>query len=224
MPEHGRKTTKAAGRPLAPAKRADAASRKEKILDAAEAEFAHRGFEGARIDTIAQAAGVNKALIYYYFKNKRALLEELIQRLLVLVTAEKEGAYTTLRPGDADFLDAVIRRTTRTLQERLPIFTVLCMEALKDDHHNPALLRVFDKMVKAGIDQAERHGYSLVWREESRVPAFFFEALPLLFFVLLKGAWASHYKVDEAGLEEEFFHHFASVYRSWGSVVLRKRK
>jgi AcrR family transcriptional regulator len=119
------KRTRSAGRPPAPAKPEEAARRREKILDAAEAEFAHRGFEGARIDAIAEAAGVNKALIYYYFKGKRALLEELTERLLVLVTAEKEDAYASLRPGEADFLDAVIRRTTKTLQERMPIFTIL---------------------------------------------------------------------------------------------------
>jgi TetR/AcrR family transcriptional regulator len=36
-------------------------------------EFAHEGVAGARTDAIARAAKVNKALLYYYFKDKEAL-------------------------------------------------------------------------------------------------------------------------------------------------------
>src|SRR5258707_4389418 len=43
------------------------------ILNAAVAEFSHEGLAGARTDAIARAAKVNKALLYYYFKDKDAL-------------------------------------------------------------------------------------------------------------------------------------------------------
>ncbi len=43
------------------------------ILQAAVQEFAHQGIAGARTDAIARAAKVNKALLYYYFKDKEAL-------------------------------------------------------------------------------------------------------------------------------------------------------
>jgi TetR/AcrR family transcriptional regulator len=48
------------------------ASRKA-ILRAALAEFAQEGLAGARVDAIADAAGVNKALLYYYFHDKETL-------------------------------------------------------------------------------------------------------------------------------------------------------
>jgi TetR/AcrR family transcriptional regulator len=44
-----------------------------RILDAATCEFSSNGLAGARTERIAEAAGVNKALIYYYFKGKDAL-------------------------------------------------------------------------------------------------------------------------------------------------------
>jgi TetR/AcrR family transcriptional regulator len=44
-----------------------------RILDAAVAEFASYGLAGARTDRIAQTAGVNKALLYYYFQSKEKL-------------------------------------------------------------------------------------------------------------------------------------------------------
>jgi AcrR family transcriptional regulator len=43
------------------------------ILRAAAQEFAEHGIAGARTDAIAQQAKVNKALLYYYFKNKETL-------------------------------------------------------------------------------------------------------------------------------------------------------
>ena len=53
-------------------RRQPAASRKA-ILQAALEEFAREGLSGARMDAIADAAGVNKALLYYYFQDKDAL-------------------------------------------------------------------------------------------------------------------------------------------------------
>jgi TetR/AcrR family transcriptional regulator len=44
-----------------------------RILDAALSEFAAHGLAGARTDRIANAAGVNKALLYYYFESKENL-------------------------------------------------------------------------------------------------------------------------------------------------------
>src|SRR5512142_2494291 len=46
---------------------------RQAILDAAAREFAVEGAAGARTDEIARAAGVNKALLYYYFKDKETL-------------------------------------------------------------------------------------------------------------------------------------------------------
>jgi TetR/AcrR family transcriptional regulator len=46
---------------------------REAILHAALKEFAQEGVAGARTDAIARAAGVNKALLYYYFGDKETL-------------------------------------------------------------------------------------------------------------------------------------------------------
>lgn len=43
------------------------------ILEAAAREFAAHGVAGARTDAIAREAQVNKALLYYYFKDKETL-------------------------------------------------------------------------------------------------------------------------------------------------------
>src|SRR5215472_9046075 len=53
-----------------------------KILAAAERAFAGEGLAGARTDAIAAEAGVNKALLYYYFSSKEALYEAVIEEQL----------------------------------------------------------------------------------------------------------------------------------------------
>ncbi len=50
--------------------------KREQILRAAAAQFAEKGYEGASIRAIAEAAGVNIAMISYYFGGKRGLYEE----------------------------------------------------------------------------------------------------------------------------------------------------
>ena len=49
------------------------AEARDRILDAALTEFAAHGLAGARTERIAAAAGVNKALLYYYFESKEKL-------------------------------------------------------------------------------------------------------------------------------------------------------
>jgi len=51
----------------------DAVRTQRALLDAAVAEFSEHGLDGARIDSIAEQAGVNKRLIYYYFGGKDGL-------------------------------------------------------------------------------------------------------------------------------------------------------
>lgn len=50
-------------------------STEEKILIAAKNIFIAKGMAGARMQDIANEAGINKALVHYYFKNKQQLFE-----------------------------------------------------------------------------------------------------------------------------------------------------
>jgi len=68
------------------------------ILNAALAEFAQEGLAGARVDSIAEAAGVNKALLYYYFRDKDTLYAATLDRFFgplhdrIMVVFEEPGS------------------------------------------------------------------------------------------------------------------------------------
>jgi TetR/AcrR family transcriptional regulator len=61
------------------AERAD--QTRARILEAAIREFAENGLSGARTEQIAESAGVNKALLYYYFTGKDALYNAALEAM-----------------------------------------------------------------------------------------------------------------------------------------------
>jgi AcrR family transcriptional regulator len=66
----------------------DAEATKERILDAASAEFADHGLAGARVDAIAERANANKQLIYAYFGSKEKLFAAVLGRKLGALAEE----------------------------------------------------------------------------------------------------------------------------------------
>ncbi|MEN9063533.1 TetR/AcrR family transcriptional regulator [Ponticoccus litoralis] len=84
------------GRP----KETDSTDLRDRILDAAELEFADHGYNGARMRDIAARAGVNLALIGYYNGSKGALFEEVVRRKGARIAAARHAN-----------LDALLART-----------------------------------------------------------------------------------------------------------------
>lgn len=61
-------------------KRSSDPNARDRILRAAEKVFARQGYKGATIDAISSTAKVNRALLYYYFKDKEALYNSLVEQ------------------------------------------------------------------------------------------------------------------------------------------------
>lgn len=64
----------------------DSEATRQRILEAAVAEFAQFGLAGARVDRIAEAAKSNKQLIYQYFVNKEQLFRTVVAQELARAT------------------------------------------------------------------------------------------------------------------------------------------
>ncbi|MGB6008525.1 TetR family transcriptional regulator [Castellaniella sp.] len=88
--------------PIAPASRTaappsrDTDRSKAAILGAACDEFSEYGFAGGRVDRIAERAGVNKRLIYYYFGNKDALFLAVLESTYADIRAAEQGLHLDL--------------------------------------------------------------------------------------------------------------------------------
>ncbi len=53
----------------------------EKILNAAQTVFIKKGMDGSRMQEIADEAGINKALLHYYFRTKQKLFEAIFKKV-----------------------------------------------------------------------------------------------------------------------------------------------
>jgi AcrR family transcriptional regulator len=60
----------------------DSEETRAQILTAAIAEFSQHGFEGARVDAIAQRSSMNKQAIYYYFGSKDGLYSAALENAM----------------------------------------------------------------------------------------------------------------------------------------------
>ena len=99
-----------------------------RILDAATREFSENGLVGARTEQIAEAAGVNKALIYYYFQGKEALyiaaLESVAQRV---VANSSRGLFLDCSAGER-YLHFALNHFDRIYSE--PVFQKLMQQEM----------------------------------------------------------------------------------------------
>ena len=81
------------------AERAD--QTRARILEAALTEFSSKGLAGARTEQIAEAAGVNKALLYYYFESKEKLYEAALEMAGARVRDRSMAVFTlNASPGE----------------------------------------------------------------------------------------------------------------------------
>ncbi len=85
--------------------RRDPERNQERILKAATGEFARFGLGGARVDRIAERAGANKRMLYYYYGNK----EDLFLAVLEAAYARIRNAEQKLHLGDLDPEEGVRR-------------------------------------------------------------------------------------------------------------------
>src|SRR5882757_9143191 len=77
----------------------------QRILDAAHAVFVRRGTAGARMQEIAAEAGVNQALLHYYFRSK----EQLAQAAFARAASQLMPAVIAVMASDGELEDKVAR-------------------------------------------------------------------------------------------------------------------
>ncbi|MBW2062132.1 MAG: TetR family transcriptional regulator [Deltaproteobacteria bacterium] len=73
-------------------------SAEQRILAAASAEFADKGFYGARTQTIADAAGLNKAMLHYYFRSKDNLYRTVLKDNFTRIWRQLEEIFLQQEP------------------------------------------------------------------------------------------------------------------------------
>jgi TetR/AcrR family transcriptional regulator len=97
--------------PRTQAERAD--QTRANILVAAVSQFSENGLAGARMELIAEAAGVNKALLYYYFRSKEALYEAALESVADGVRASSVAVLEANSSAGERFLSSTLNHFDR---------------------------------------------------------------------------------------------------------------
>jgi TetR/AcrR family transcriptional regulator len=132
------------------------------ILAAAERIFAKSGLAGARTDAIAAAAGVNKALLYYYFKGKESLYEAVVEehfrefnrQALEVLTAPGPARAVLLRYVSLHFDFISARHQSAPLFQQLMMAGGKFLERLIRKYFAPRG-EALDKLIVRGIRSGE---------------------------------------------------------------------
>ena len=179
-----------------------AAATRQRILEAARQEFAAKGYDGARVDAIAQRAEVNKALLYYYFKSKEGLLQELLEQFR-LDRMQLSAVLEQQHDGPA-LPEAIGRADVDFLFSQRDILRVALMEELKDTAQAGAFMHQWAENLGPARKIYADHG--MLFRYTPRVIAalFFYQLMPVVSFATFGESLASCFGLEVEQIKAEF--------------------
>ena len=128
----------------------NAEATRERILEAALAEFSAHGIAGARVDRIARIAGCNKNLIYIYFENKEALFTTVVLKHMKRIHEE--------RPFTPDDLPGYAAQVFDWSLENPDLMRLLAWSALEEKAEGKAERIAAIKGKFAALSQAQKDG------------------------------------------------------------------
>jgi len=177
----------------------DNQSTKETILRVAEEIFAQRGFDGARVDEIARQAGINQAMIYYYFKSKDDLLEEVIKTRL-----EEARQFRQQMKEQRPIPALLSKHLLDFMNTRSRFLKILLMETATSAPRERTIFRLMDLVATEGKAAAKGETDRFKSEEERRLAFFFFAIMPVACFSIFQQQWSEYYGSDLAADSRAF--------------------
>jgi TetR/AcrR family transcriptional regulator len=178
------------------------------LLAAAAAEFAAHGFDGASVDDIARRARVNKAMIYYHFKDKEALYVEILRdvfRGLGARTAAIAAADTAPSAKIEAFIDSLNQMAASHPYMPPVMMRELASGATMLDADTLRLMHRIIQNLGLILDQGARSG---AFVRADPVAVYFTVIAPIIFFratAPVRAAMQRARLVDLKGLDSDAF-------------------
>jgi AcrR family transcriptional regulator len=188
---------------------------RKRILAVAEELFATRGFNGTSVDLIARAAKVNKALIYYHFKNKDDLVRCLFESIIEEVATHAEAQSAPSIPDKKPVLQKEIQKEVEFLAGRKRIISIMLAEALRSNRHDDFLFRCAELVIRREHEQGARTKGGAARKRLSRskmVHEFFTGFIPVVAFVALRDKWCRYFDYPPESATKDFIKAFADTH------------
>lgn len=101
-------------------------STEQKILEAAKKVFIQKGLDGARLEEIALEAGINKALLHYYFRSKEKLFETIFDQMVSKIAPDFSVIVESKSPIE-EKIELFVHRYIDFVSEnpQLPLFMII---------------------------------------------------------------------------------------------------
>ncbi len=156
-------------------------------------EFAAKGFERARLDQIAKAAGISKGTIYLYFPSKEALFFAAVEEHIVSVMAENETVLDSFEGTTGEMLTRLLKSVYGHLTEgRAPaLFRILISEGERmpevvTNYHELTVKRgskLLRRILERGVARGEVSENALLNNPQVVIaPAMFFAIHNMVFY------------------------------------------
>jgi TetR/AcrR family transcriptional regulator len=129
------------------------------ILAAARVEFSANGLSGGRVNRIAERAGVNKQLIFYYFGSKAGLYQAIIERAASDTVSEESASPGTHAAGE---LRRAFNTMFDTLARQPDLTRLILLDAQtsgKQERPSRAAVRDFLLRLRELIAAGQGHGF-----------------------------------------------------------------
>jgi TetR/AcrR family transcriptional regulator, cholesterol catabolism regulator len=137
--------------------------RRNRILDAAAEVFRSRGYQGSRLEDIAELVGVTKASVYYYFPKKSDLLIEICARAIDQSLARQKRIMALDVPAGERLREAVADHL-RGMAANVSLWSIFFRELeleLADDPRRQAInrhLRQFGRRFQSLLEEGVEAG------------------------------------------------------------------
>jgi AcrR family transcriptional regulator len=129
-----------------------------RIREAATRAFAESGYEGARMDRIAESAGVNKAMLYYHVGDKDALYTWVLHGVFGDITARMEKNISESE-SPVGKIKAYIRSIGQTLEKHPNLLRIMMREMASSGSHFPELVAADMASIIGRIGDIIRQGH-----------------------------------------------------------------
>jgi len=183
----------------------------DRILAAAAVEFAARGYAGARVDSIARRARVNKAMLYYHFRSKQGLYRALLRDTFGRAGERLETIAASGAPP-ADQLDSVIAAIAGFVRQHQFFAAIMLREIAESGAHLDAatlaalaaIPRAVGGIIQRGVDEG-------AFRPVNPLAAYFSMLAPMVVYMAgapIRRRLSARHLVDGPALTDDAFVHY----------------
>lgn len=188
---------------------------RERIMKVATSLFAKKGFDAATVDEIAAKAKVNKALIYYYFKNKNDLLSKIFDNFMEKGLVRFQQLFSKMESKEVfdsrKRVGEMMQILLEFMIENEGLLKIMLMESIKG--RKDPFLEIMKRQTGEQLVElaGEARGKGITLDKEVTqmwVTEFFTGSIPMMIYIVYRNRWAKFFKVDKGILDQMFINAF----------------